>query len=345
MSLEPAIPQHLRVERTQPSRAPEGFKGPTTNSHCTLFHPEVSGLVVLYLGVQREACVDASSAIATIEKWLGDNPLHQERATYNDPQGYTHTFVIAYWKNDASYHDFAATLPADWWHEGLPQDGQIGVSYECYRPRIIDTETTYSHQKPEGWGHLAERMTGPTDTHEYWGSARDRIPRSQTDPLTPDGTPAPVGFEPGMETLGRLVSVKPHDNLCVLRSGQSTVHAQGRDLTRFDKGITPVLKKGMGELEQQAGMKCYFNRFVTLEEGGGKKTFSYSAWHSLSDLEAWIEGPAHMAIFNARKAQFSNEGSDVELYHENMVLKADAQTFLYFNCHAATGMLRAFNAN
>jgi aldoxime dehydratase len=340
MPLVSAIPDHLKVERTRPLMAPADFEGPTTNSHCTYFDTTVEEFVVLYIGVQRKPGANIEPVLETIKFHL-QVAGHVETGQWTDPQGYDTTFVIAYWRKRKDYETFAANAPVDWWYANLDPNGPIGVSFERYTPNVRDIETTYSHQKPEGWGHIADYMTEPTDTHEYWGSMVDRIARSQTEDLTPEGTPAVDGLALGHDTLGRFVRVTPHNNLCVLRSGQDWTEAKGKDLTKFTKGIQPKLEIGMNELKNEGvGKKCYFNRFITLDEGNGMKTISYSSWHSIYDLSKWITGQTHMAIFSARKSQFGNEGSDVALYHENMVLRSGRQEFAYFNCHKETGMLR-----
>ena len=82
---------------------------------------------------------------------------------------------------------------------------------------------------------------------------------------------------------------------------------------------------------------------VQHDNGPVEKSYSVSAWHSLSELEDWVRADTHLAIWAAGIKHFKLAGDEAKLrlYHEMMVLRAEDQSFSYFNCHHETGMLRA----
>lgn len=342
--MEPAIPPYLQQKRTQPLYEPSNFTGPLTDALCVVFDPKVEDFVIVYIGVQRKPGTDASGAIKSIRSLLAGSADFVESAFGIDPQGYANSYLIAYWRDSQDYDQFADSSPKDWWHPGLKVNGAIGVSFERYIPNVRDVETTYSHQVPEGWAHIADHITGPSDTHEYTNAMIDRVPRGQTENLESKGEPRAADFVPGEDTLGKLVHITAHENICVIRSGSDWTTAEGKDRIKFVKGMIPVLDKGMEELKN-TGMdsQCYFNRFIALDGYNGEKYISYSAWRSIYDLSAWIQGASHRTIQTTRKSQLGNQGSDVKLCHENMVLHSEDQEYAYFNCHKGTGMLRAFS--
>ena len=69
-------------------------------------------------------------------------------------------------------------------------DHGIGRFIEVLRPHVAHYETLFSSlDRPEGVAVLADGMSGEVQEHAYWGGMRDRIPLSQTDPMTPSGEP------------------------------------------------------------------------------------------------------------------------------------------------------------
>jgi aldoxime dehydratase len=147
-------------------------------------------------------------------------------------------------------------------------------------------------------------------------------------------------------TSGRLIEIVPHENLCVLRSGQDWSETVGDERSFYLKKVRPLLEKGMQEISLKGkALGCYFNRYMTLQGDDGplEKTYSVSAWHSLGQLEAWVKADTHLAIWAAGIKHFKLAGEEatLRLYHELMVLRAEDQSFAYFNCHAGTGMLRS----
>lgn len=345
-ALEPAIPAHLRVERTRPLNAPPGFT-PQHASYSARFHPSVKCLPIVYLGTQCKAGVDCSAALENLRSAFRGNtaPAFVDEARFVDESGYENVVLVGYWDDRRIYENWNTALPAGWWHAGLPVDGVIGAFREAYTPSVADTETTFSHPHPEGYAAIADRMSGKTDTHEYWGSARDRIPRAQTEDLEPAGRPR-VSLGLQHDTLGRIVEVLPHDNLCLLRSGQDWCWTTGDERAFYLGKVRPLLEKGMREISGEGLSRgCFFNRYMRIQGAGGpvEKSYSVSAWHSLGHLESWVRADTHLAIWAAGIKHFklAGEQAQLRLYHELMVLKAEDQSFAYFNCHRGTGMLRS----
>lgn len=344
-TFEPAIPEHLRVPRTREPGVPETYT-PVTKSFSARFKPRVTRLPMVYLGVQyRQASHLSSRAISTIQLVFScpNGPEHWDRAEYVDECGYRNIVFVGYWSDKDAYEDWRDGLPSDWWHSGLDLRGEVGVYRECYTPGIEDTETTFSHPVPEGYSVIAECMSGEVREHGYWGSSRDRIPRSQTDALEPAGQPG-TPLRKGETSLGRIVVVRPHENLCLLRSGQDWRDTTPSERKLYLEGVAPILKSGMDFLRDEgASLGCFFNRFMQIvsDDGPVDKTYSLSAWYGLGFTEKWAKASQHLAIFGAGAHHYNTMGEDAKLriYHEMSVIRARDQSFEYFNCHPKTGML------
>lgn len=301
-----------------------------------------------FFGVQsRQKSGESDRAVAAIEAGLSgkDAPKFWDRAEYEDEAGYFNSIMVGYWDDLPTYQNWQKAKPTDWWYQGASLNGELGFFRECYTPGFEDSETTFSHSYPEGYSKIADRMSGDTDTHGYWGSARDRIPRAQTDPLEPVGQPRAASTDDN-ETLGRHIVVKPHDNLCLLRSGQDWSEAGDEERKLYFERVKPPLEIGMRELRDQGGaFGCYFNRYMYCVGPNSQleKTYSLSAWHSLAELETWCKGGTHLCIFAAGTKHYRTAGDKamLRLYHEMSVIRAKDQAFEYFNCHRHTGMLNA----
>lgn len=345
--LEQAIPGHLRVERTLPLAGPKELV-PHHASYSARFRPEVLGITIAYYGVQSATAEIADeTALAHITNAFAadDGPLFWDVASHIDSQGCRNRVVASYWRDDTANRRWEERLGEDWWYRTLDPTGSIGAFREVLRPSVSDAETTFSHRRPEGYTRVADSMSGKTDTHEYWGSARDRIPRSQTDELTPVGQPTLALGASARETMGRLFVVAPHDNLCLLRSGQDWTETEGPERDFYLAQVKPHLDAGMEELSQDGlSSGCYFNRYLRLEDGKpDERSYSLSAWHSLADLENWVKADSHLKIWAAGIKHYNRAGdaARLRLYHELVVVRAKDQSWAYFNCHSRTGMLNA----
>ncbi|KAL5615793.1 hypothetical protein FOBRF1_004541 [Fusarium oxysporum] len=159
--LEPAIPSHLKVNRTQPLHHPRCFRGPQQASHSARFHKETTTIVTIDLGVQHLPSTDPTIAIdlirLAIRTKLGLH--HHVRSSFIDSSGYRNVVFTLYWKDVATYREWEAALPPDWWYGGLSAASDIGVFKELYTVPITDTETTFALPNPEGYSVIAESMS------------------------------------------------------------------------------------------------------------------------------------------------------------------------------------------
>lgn len=350
-TLEPAIPVHLRQERTRPLGTSGSFT-PKHPSYSARFRPSVTHLPMVYLGIQFPPGTEVEAATRNINSGIAASfgPNHHDRARFIDGLGYENIVFALYWRGGEEYTQWINARPVGWWHEGLSLAGDIGAFHEAYTPSVMDTETTFSHPYPEGYAKLADNMSGPTDTHEYWGSARDRIPRSQVEDLAPASLPSSDRLAAAQETRGKQLRISPAENLCLLRSGQDWTMTEGEERAFYLDVVQPTLLQGMSEIGSSEGVAlgCCFNRFMQLEDEGGpiEKSYSLSAWTSLAQLEAWVKADTHLKIFGAgiRHYQRAGDAARLRLYHEMMVLRAEDQSLTYFNCHRETGFLRSLAA-
>src|SRR6202022_3339869 len=100
------------------------------------------------------------------------------------------------------------------WSGEQRTSGEFGSFIEVLYPSVEGYETLFSSLgRSEGIAVLADSMSGEVQEHAYWGGMRDRIPLSQTNEMAPAGA-ARGGRD------GSRIRVVPHDNLCLIRSGQ-----------------------------------------------------------------------------------------------------------------------------
>jgi aldoxime dehydratase len=342
--MESAIPKHLECPRTRQKRVPDDYVPPYP-SFVARFKPGVKQVVMAYFGVQYQGAEPqgARQALGDIGRALGaENACgHWDRASYVDEAGYTNVISIGYWDQPAVFEAWFARHGAGWASGGPPRYGDCGTFTEVIRPRVERYETLFSaNDRAEGIAVLAGGMSDMVQEHAYWGGARDRIPLSQTDAMAPSG-------EPRVISEGLYRRVAPHDNLCLIRSGQDWGDTPPEERRMYLDDVEPVLRQGMAFLRDEGlAIGCYANRYMRVLDGEGRETeksFGMSWWRSLAALERWAEShPTHVAIFGAAMKYLSTLGpaARLKLYHEVTVATASEQLFEYFNCHPRTGMLR-----
>lgn len=339
--MESAIPEHLRTERTRHRRVPDDY-APPYPSFVARHKPDVKRVVMGYFGLQYRG--EASpAAVAALGAMFAERhgPGHWDRARYVDEAGYTNVVSIAYWDEPATFDAWFAARGREWTGDARVHDG-IGYFTEILRPAVERYETLFSaNDRPEGIAVLADGMSDLIQEHAYWGGMRDRIPLSQTDAMVPVGTPRVV-------TESGRRRVVPHENLCLIRSGQDWSDTEEDERRMYLDDVEPVLRDGMDFLRDHGwDIGCFSNRYmqVVARDGGDtEKSFGMSWWRSLAALERWSEShPTHVAIFGAAMKYLSRLGpaAKLKLYHEVTVAAASEQFFEYLNCHPQTGMLRA----
>jgi aldoxime dehydratase len=340
--MDSAIPVHLQCPRTRARRTPDAFVPPFPST-VARFGTSVRQMAMAYFGVQfrgatvPRAATDALRFIAAGFAREGGSG-HWDRAQFVDASGFTNVISIGYWQDAAGFDAWHAAHGAGWTRGG---DEAVGLFAEVLKPRVERFETLFSSAHPEGIACLAEHFSDVVQEHAYWGGARDRIPLSQTHDLAPLGAPRIISD-------GLRQVVIPHDNLCLIRSGQDWSATEGDERRMYLDDVEPVLRAGMNFLRDD-GLKigCLANRYMTVldaQDRPTQKSFGMSWWRSLSALERWAEfHPTHVAIFGAAMRYLGTLGpaAQLKLYHEVTVAAAAEQHFEYRNCHPDTGMLRA----
>lgn len=340
--MESAIPLHLETQRTRHKRVPDDYQPPYP-SFVARYKPAVSRVVMAYFGVQHRGATPAVATEALAEiagLFAGEGgPAHWDRAHHVDKVGHANIVSVAYWDDIARFDAWFALAREAW--TGKHREG-IGTFIEVLRPTVARHETLFSSLgRPEGVAVIADGMSGEVQEHAYWGGMRDRIPLSQTDPMSPGGNPELIRD-------GARLRVKAHDNLCLIRSGQDWSDTEASERKLYLDDVEPVLREGMDFLRDDGlGIGCYANRYMQVLSADGRvseKSYGQSWWKSLAALERWAEShPTHVKIFGAAMKYLSTLGpsAKLRLYHEVTVAAADEQFFEYLNCHPKTGMLAA----
>jgi aldoxime dehydratase len=318
---------------------------PPYPSFVARHRPAVEKVVMGYFGVQYAGTAPPAQdeALAWIAKAFAaaDGPRHWDRAAYVDENGFSNVVSVAYWDERSA---FDAWFPAarEGWTGAKSDRLGVGSFIEVLSPSVDNYETLFSSLgRPEGVAMLAEGMSGEVTEHAYWGGMRDRIPASQTSEMAPGGAPSLIRD-------GARIRVKPHENICLIRSGQDWSDTDAAERRMYLDDVEPVLRAGMEFLRDEGlAIGCFANRYMTLLDRDGRpteKSYGMSWWNSLAALERWAEShPTHVRIFGAAMQYLSRLGpaAKLRLYHEVTVAPAADQFFEYLNCHGRTGMLKA----
>jgi aldoxime dehydratase len=342
--MESAIPQHLMMERTQPVGLRPGWQPPYP-SFVARFAPSVTRVAMAYFGVQYRseseppAIVRTALADLTAASANANGPSHIDRARYIDEAGYLTVVSIAYW-DDLARHERWFAAARQIWLDDQHACHEAGFFIEAVRPSTSRFETLFSNDRIEGVTHLADTLSSEVAEHAYWGSARDRLPLAQTNPLEP-GSP-PIVINDGTRRV-----VRGQHNLCLIRSGQDWTDTDGDERRIYLHEVEPVLHAGMDFLRDDGHtIGCYANRYLQLIDDNGNtidKSFGMSWWRSLTDLDRWAKDHhTHKAIYSQAMKYLStlSSAARLRLYHEVTVAAADEQHFEYLGCHPGTGMLR-----
>lgn len=342
--MESAIPPHLRCPRTRQARASDDYIPPVP-AYCARMDASANPVVMAYFGVQYRTAAGRTVAreqlsvlrrAAPLPLW----PRHDDLAFAIDEAGFETLVWAAYWSDPAAFEQWELAV-ADWWNSDERLQGPCGWFREVAVPRAERFETLFSSpDRAEGAARLAASMSGAIREHAYWGSLRDRLAASQTEPLragAPWSRPAP----------GRRVRLSGSENLALIRSGQDWSDTEGEERRLYLQQIEPRLREGMQYLSDRGDdVGCLANRYlVQVDEDLNplEKSYGLSWWRDLEHMERWSEShPTHLEIFAAfmRMTQALGFQLRLRLYHEVSVLRAEEQRFEYVNCHPATGLLR-----
>jgi aldoxime dehydratase len=342
--MESAIPEHLRTARSRHRRVPDDY-APPYPSFVARHKPGVARVVMAYFGIQTRGtpAAAAEQAMARIvsEFEKDGGPAHWDRARYIDVAGFTNVVTVAYWDDRLKFDGWFPTA-RDCWTGAQRTNDCFGTFIEVLYPSVEGYETLFSSLgRPEGVAMLADAMSGEVQEHAYWGGMRDRIPKSQTSEMAPAGAISAIRD-------GARIRVIPHDNVCLIRSGQDWGDTEAAERKMYLDDVEPVLREGMDFLRDSGrSIGCYANRYMTVVGPDGtptEKSYGMSWWKSLAALERWAEShPTHVRIFGAAMKYLSTLGpaAKLRLYHEVTVARAEEQLFEYVDCHPQTGMLNA----
>lgn len=340
--MESAIPVHLRCPRLRNKAVNDDFTPPFP-AMIGRFPTNVERAVMANIGIQYLTGPKPEQVLLAqhcLESALGatHGPAYWDRSVYVDSQGHTNEVVIAYWTDTKAYAAWANQYMNDWVN-GAFSSTNIGTYLEVLTPDIKRLETLFSSDSLEGIASTGNGLSAPIQEHSYWGSMRDRIPLSQTEAITSAGIPSVI-------TDGFYQKVEPHENLCLIRSGQDWSDTRDEERRIYLEDVEPVLERGMTFLSDKGReVGCFSNRYMRIMDSDGQLTdrsFGISYWRDMADLELWAKShPTHQAIFGSAMKYLGTYGPEakLKLYHEVMVLSSTEQSYEYYNCHSGTGML------
>ncbi len=349
MSLDSSIPAHLKCPRTRDRRVNDSWSPPVP-AYSARPGEAIQQIVMAYFGVQAKGDDKKGALTAAYQKILAtfklsEGPARHVLVQFVDAEDYLNLIAVAYWIEPARYETWSKSPEVSgWWSSDDRLKEGVGYFREVLSPRMEQFETIYTHAHGphEGVSILFDEMSEPIFEHGYWGSMRDRLPLSQTDPLEPSGTLKVVS---GTPSAGGRVVVQGHENLTLIRSGEDWSLTEGEERETWYNVIEPVLHEGMNYLRDDGReVGCYSNRYCHHIDENGKvleKGFGYSLWRSVGNLENWgASHHTHLAIyvtFNRMAKTFKN----LTLYHEVSVFDSAHQHYEYINCHPKIGLLGA----
>ncbi len=326
-------------ERIFPLRMPKGHS-PKNPVWSSTFPDSQRGVSMAVLGFQHSSDDDIGDALAALRSALeSSDALDVTVSTRSD--GMSETLCIAYWRDGAAA---SATIGSktvlELW-DVWASEAKWGLIKECSNIPFERTETIFSTNihKP-GYSGMRTGTVGPIEHHEYWGGMRDRIARSAYDDLS-------ARKEAVVEQRGeRHFVVWPHENLCIIRSGQDWSQCDSEQWAEYAEKIEPTLKDGMTFLRDHgAEVNCYSCRYmrnISFDGTDPKQSSGFAYFRELSDLESWSQNhPTHLKIFHTALETLGKRGSEMQLrlWHEVSVLPADGCWAEYINCQAGTGWM------
>ncbi|KAI1734288.1 hem-containing dehydratase protein [Xylaria scruposa] len=358
---ENAIAENLQQERTLPVKTPKNYY-PAFPVYTARYPKGVVDLVMAVLGTQfpsrtdrdNEAIAKLSSFVTSEAVAVSARPPFYELASATDASGYYNEAILSYWPSTAAYKQWAAESGfQQWWNALDPERESHGWFVEVFFPTMDRIETAFTSNKVvEGAAQMKESISGAITEHGYWGSMRDRLPVSQTNPLQGDKADWETTKVEDSASAKRRIRIPGTPNLTVIRSGQDWSDTYPAERELYLSEMHPVLTKGMDFLRDHGDeVGCYSCRLmdiVDMKTGTADldRTFGLAYFDELASLERWSrEHPTHLAIFGGffRYVKKLENHITLRLFHEVMVLKPEQQLFEYIGCHAATGMLTAVN--
>lgn len=305
-----------------------------------------------YYGIQNR-----SGSAATLEEfqtWIqaasagADAPDVVEFADYVDERDFATWVAMLYWRDrpDAFARWQSRADHDAFWLAPERETGDGGYFREVFHVPNDRLETLYSDQNMSvGSGAGLGAHDGPIQSHNYWGSMRDRIPGSSSDDYSGGFS---LTTEPKARTagLGERVIASGIDNLATIRSGELYDGLEGREKEVYEAELEPSVREGMRYLrDNPVASGCLSCRHMDETSASGQRiplAFAVAHFDTLTRLEDWSEShPTHLRIFGrfVELAQELQGNIRLRLWHEVIVSQADMQHFEYVNCHPLTGFL------
>lgn len=335
------------IRHNTPTRVPADWVPPVPAFSANVSEP----VTIAYYGIQARAGRDQAE-VREFQAWCDrmrhakPEPTWVEHAEYVDELGQFTWVAMFYWRGPrALYEEWRESGEHQlFWESSDRETGDAGVFREVFHVPNDRLETIYSDPDIDsGLGGGLDEHDGPIQSHNYWGSMRDRLPGSSSDLFEGSEIGEKAGRFVG---LGQRIVLEGIDNLATIRSGQLFDELEGREKEVYFSEIEPSLREGMLYLRdnpEESG--CFSCRHMTETDGVGKeisRTFAVAHFDSLTHMEEWSEShPTHLRIFK-RFIELATElkgNVKLRLWHEVVVTNPDMQELEYVNCSPSTGLL------
>lgn len=338
----------MTSERIYPMKMPEGH-ATKSQRYISVETPEIPHLRIMVLGLQSktEATDQLLEVVNTLTADL-NAPVHYELARYTDPSGFKNTFAYCYWTDESCYAAWRSKFDV-WFDAQRAKSPDYGIWSETYVIAKDFRETIAFKGYLRGISACPHQRLEPTELSAYWGAARDRIPASAYDKLDA-AAGAELTPKSDRETVGKYLRVtNVPEKMCVIRSGVTWENCDDEQLESYNQNLRPKLDAGMAYLrDNPVESGCASLRQVAfLDQNGQAKQEAYSVglFLSFKHLEDWAQfHPSHLAIYTRALSERNKFKENLQLrtYHEIYVLTG-ARDFIYWNCHAETGLLPYFD--
>ena len=95
----------------------------------------------------------------------------------------------------------------------------------------------------------------------------------------PDGAHAIGIDQSSLFRDGDRLRVKPHDNICLIRSGQDWSDTASAERKMYLDDVEPVLREGMEFLRDEGrSIGCFANRYMTVLDRDGQPVATYVSY-------------------------------------------------------------------
>lgn len=323
--------------RSHPLRMPEGWEPPVPAWSST-FDSAQTNVSMAVIGFQHDETAEMDQHLESLYNALAGADI-RDLVSADMGGGVKETSCIAYWRNAEAAELTLESLRFKTFWETQIAAAEFGLIKECINVPFHRTETLFSGPEHDhGYSQMRDGIEGPIKQHQYWGAMRDRIAHSANNALNADHHSRVQKNQPNH------VVVEPHENLCIIRSGQDWSECDAEQLAEYTDLIEPTLRAGMKFLRDEGDeVNCYACRYmkdISLDGSNPKRSCGLAYFRTMKDLEDWAEfHPTHLAIFNTFLSIAPKHGPDLQLrlWHEVSVLPGEGCRAEYINCRPGTG--------